>query len=40
MATGVTADLWPVAAEILSGKIDPQILALIGGVTIQFIQGT
>lgn len=29
LALAVAADVWPVAAELLAGRVDPQILALI-----------
>lgn len=34
LALAVAGDVWPVVAELLAGRIDPQILALIGGLVI------
>lgn len=34
LALGVAADVWPVAAELLGGRIDPKTLTLIGAVVM------
>jgi hypothetical protein len=34
LALGVAADVWPVAAELLDGRIEPKTLTLIGAVVM------
>ena len=34
LAAGLAADLWPVAAELLAGRIDPQVLAIAGAAVM------
>ena len=34
IGAGLLAEAWPVAAELLAGRIDPQVLALIGAVIV------
>lgn len=34
LAAGVAGDLWPIAAELLAGRVDPQLLAVIGAAVM------
>jgi hypothetical protein len=34
VAAGVAGQLWPVVAELLAGRVDPQVLTLIGGLVM------
>lgn len=34
IATALLADAWPVAAELLTGRIDPQVLAILGAAVM------
>ena len=37
VATAIAADIWPIVAEVLAGKVDPQWLA-IGGAIIMALR--
>lgn len=34
IAAALAADTWPVAAELLAGRIDPQVLAILGAAVM------